>query len=272
MSTNLTLLCEKLEQQWQEIDILITYAKENRETNEDLYNALCRSVSILVVSHLEGFTKDLVKNIIYDLSDKLQFSEMPLAVKHTYCRKYIGTRNEKNKSFYNNMALKLIEKFEEINIEIDYESFLFEDNKNPKPSIIQKLFKNFGIDDIFQYLCKSQLDDVFSFTKSELKEQFEELKSYIIPNINTFPYSVSLEKYSLNSTNCSEKRTLWQTFLDDVNYKRHDIVHGNNFDSADDINELEETKLKIMILQFGLITILANYIVSKSNQPMIEEE
>lgn len=264
MSTNLTLLFEKLEKQWQEVDILIEHAKLNRESNEELYNALCRSISILVVSHLEGFTKDLVKNIIYDLSDGLHFKEMPEAIKRTYCSKYIGFKNDNNKNGYDKTIIKLIDKFEEIDITIEHEIFLFADNKNPKPSIIEKLFKNFGINDIFKYLCKSKLDESFSSTRSELKELLEEIKLYMVTHIMTFPYTISLDEYNLDSTTCNETRTLWQTFLDDINHKRHNIVHGNNFENADDINELEKTKIKIMILQFGLITILAHNVVEKA--------
>jgi len=84
MSTNLVTLLEKLDRQWKEVDQLIDNAKENRANNEDLYNALCRSISILIVSHLEGFTKELVKNIIFDLSEGFSFREMPSAIKKTY--------------------------------------------------------------------------------------------------------------------------------------------------------------------------------------------
>ena len=267
MSTNLVTLLEKLDRQWKELDQLIDNAKENRANNEDLYNALCRSISILIVSHLEGFTKELVKNIIFDLSEGFSFREMPIAIKKTYCCKYIGVKNDHNKGSYDKIIAKLLEKFDEINIRIEDESFLFVDNKNPKPSIIEKLFKNFGINNIFKYLDTSKLDDAFSSTTSELSELLEELKIYITSHIQTFPYTFELESYGLDSTNNIQgTRTLWQSFLDEINKKRHNIVHGNNFENADDINELEKAKMKIMILQFGLIIVLAFNVIDKADR------
>lgn len=55
MSQNyINLLINDLEGRWNEITILLASAEDHIETNIDLHDAICRSVTVLMVANLEG--------------------------------------------------------------------------------------------------------------------------------------------------------------------------------------------------------------------------
>jgi len=130
MATFLNDYIHGVDEKWQEIDILINNAKRIEDNDENLYNAICRSITVLLVAHLEGFAKDLVKNVIRDLNQYCDFSALPAAIKRTYCTKYLGNNYEKNRNYEKYMS-KLIEKFEQTNCRISDEPFFYSKNKNP---------------------------------------------------------------------------------------------------------------------------------------------
>lgn len=65
--TFINFLLNELDSRWNEISILLKTAKDYEKTNQVLHDAICRSVSVLMVAHFEGFYKDLIKNIIEDI-------------------------------------------------------------------------------------------------------------------------------------------------------------------------------------------------------------
>lgn len=90
MSTFLKEYLNQLEEQWTEVDVLITAASKCEENDKELFNAMCRSTSVLIVAHMEGFIKDLTKNLIRDLNANKEFSELPKAIQITSCKGYLG--------------------------------------------------------------------------------------------------------------------------------------------------------------------------------------
>ena len=262
MSTFLHDFVNQIDEKWSEVDLLISKAKEVQEENQSLYNALCRSVTVLIVAHLEGFTQDLVKSIVHDLNRELSFDQLPTAIKRTYCFNYLGRNFGSNDKKFEQKISKLIDKFDEVNCEISQEPFLSAVNRNPNPEIIHTIFKNFGIEDVFALLHESDLDNVFSDTISVTKAKIEILKNEIKDEILSFPYTFDKSKYNLVKS-AYQQNTMWQEFLDQINQKRHLVAHGSEFENLDDAAELEERKAKVVLLQFGLIGILSNVIVSK---------
>ena len=78
MSQNyLNLLINELEDRWDEVTILLEEAEKNQNVNVKLHDAICRSVSVLMVSNLEGFYKDLIKSFINDINDNNTFDQLP---------------------------------------------------------------------------------------------------------------------------------------------------------------------------------------------------
>ncbi len=256
MPTFLNDYIHGLDEKWQEIDILIETAKTIEDSDENLYNAICRSITVLLVAHLEGFAKDLVKNVIRDLNQYCDFSTLPIAIKRTYCKKYLGNNYGKNRNYENYMA-KLIEKFEQTNCHISDEPFFYSKNRNPNPNVILNIFNNFGITNIFHHLNCSNIEGMFSWSNSDIQSSADELRLYILDGTTNFPYSVTINQYGFEKKAIRTK-TIWEEFLEQINQKRHSIAHGNVFENAETIIELELTKSKILLIQFAFIAILAS--------------
>ncbi|WNZ57370.1 MAE_28990/MAE_18760 family HEPN-like nuclease [Microbulbifer sp. MKSA007] len=263
MSTYLLDFVEQLDEKWKEVDTLLNEAKKHEESNSELYNALCRSITVLIVAHLEGFTKDLVKAIVRDVNQELAFGNLSIAMQRTYCRKYLGEQHEVNGN-YESKLKKLIEKFCEVGGKISHEPFLKSSNKNPKPDVIKTIFENFGVNDVFTKLHKSTLDEVFSESDKELENKISVSKQYLKASTNNFPYPCTKEALGIQtSKNKSKERTLWQVFLDEINQKRHEVAHGNDFENGESVNVLESRKNKIVYLQLGLVQLIASTISDK---------
>jgi len=258
MSTFLLDFTEALNSNWEEIDVLLDTAEPVKDSNISLYNVLCRSATVLMIAHFEGFTKDLIKSLIRDINDNCVFSEIPIAIKRTYCKKYIGNNVDKSDKKYNEKINKLIEKFNDIGGDISYEPFLFPVNKNPNAYILNTIFKNAGIDNIFSCLHESDLEQVFfSDSINDLNSNLESIKLAVKNIVSSYPYCIEDEKYGLNKKSCPNN-TIWEVFIEEINKKRHAIAHGNEFNNSDDINELKKRKIKIMLLQQLLILIIVH--------------
>ncbi len=238
----------KLEEQWTEVDILIEQAKVSQDSNLELYNVICRSVSILVVAHMEGFIKGLAKNIVHDLNDNVTFEYLPKAVKKTYCKKYLGFDQAISKN-YNGLLDEMCAEFSQYNdFKISYEPFLFDKNRNPKPDSIKSVLTRFGIADIFQNLNKSYFDGCFESRRKTIN-YLNKIKKVTSLSTLSFPYRASNSKFKLNKSKYNGARTLWQAYLDDLNSMRHKIVHGNSFDNLVSIEQLVDDKNKAHLLQ-----------------------
>ncbi|XOF33261.1 MAG: MAE_28990/MAE_18760 family HEPN-like nuclease [Candidatus Electrothrix sp. YB6] len=261
MATFLSEFLDQLDEKWQEIDILLGEAKKQEDLNYDLYNALCRSITVLLVAHLEGFTKELVRSVSQDLNKNCSFSELPQKIQNTYCIKYIGNPPDKRSHSYWKKVKNLSEKFSELEANISFEPFLTTTNKNPKPDTIKLIFSGFGVENVFSCLHDSELDNVFSGTNRELKESIDKERSILKKSLVVFPYSCQESRLNLKeSTIKVARRTLWQEFLDEINRKRHEVAHGNDFDNTESVDVLETRKDKVVFLQLGLIELLASVI------------
>lgn len=254
MATFIADYLDTVDLQWKEVDILVEEATRVQETNEELYNALCRSITVLIVAHMEGFIKGAVKNIINDYAS-LKFIELPPSLKRTYCKKYLGF-DEKALSNYQSTMQNLIEDLEKSeDFRISYEPFIFERNKNPKPDAIENIASRFGVNDIFKNLHNSRFDRIFEMSSPQIKKTIELTAALLKKRICNFPYKIRKNAYFTKPTKYNG-RTLWQTFLDDLNQQRHKIAHGNDFNNSTDINSLISLKDKVRVLQYSFLTII----------------
>jgi hypothetical protein len=264
MSTSLFEFINQTDKNWKEVDLLLKEA-ERQKKNENLRNAICRSVTILIITHLEGFIKGLVKSIVSDLNQNCNFEELPLPIQRTYCIKYVGDQP----SFEKKIKM-LMEKFCSMGGKITPDPFFFPENKNPKPEIFTDVFSKFGISKVFSHLHESDLDDAFAKTNKELEKFVKSQRSHIIKFTKSFPYNCLLSRIKLDKSSSKNKhnKTLWEEFLNDANMKRHKVVHGNEFINSDSVQALKERKLKAICFQYGLVELMAGHI-SKSLQSNI---
>lgn len=260
MATFLHEFVNDIQRKWKEIDILIGEAKVNININENLYNALCRSITVLSVAHFEGFVKDCLKSLINDLNRNMHFCDLPLSIKRTYCKKYLGSGLQNEDKLYYRRMDSLIKKFDEADAAISYEPFYFPTNKNPNPHILKTVLTNLGVNDIYSYLHESDFEIIFSSEYKEIYEKFNHLKLHTLAGTCIFPYTFADDIYNLKHKNIKNAKTLWEEFIDEFNMKRHDVAHGNNFDNSLDINDLEVNKLKIMIIELCFIIVICSFI------------
>lgn len=259
MTTFLFEFINQTDEHWKEVDLLLKEA-DRQESNDNLRNAICRSVTILIITHLEGFIKGLVNSVVYDLNQNCDFKELPFPIQRTYCAKYVG-----DQSSFESKVKMLVGKFCSIGGKITPDPFFFPDNKNPKPEIFTKVFLKFGINKVFSHLHESELDNAFSKTNKELQKLVKSQRSHIIKSTKSFPYSCLLSRIKLDKSSCknNSSKPLWEEFLSDANRKRHKVVHGNEFINSVSIQELKERKLKAICFQYGLVELIAGHI-SKS--------
>ena len=262
MATFLSDFVEQLDDRWKEVELLINKAEEVEDSEPDLYTALSRSVCVLVVAHLEGFTKDLVKAVIHDVNANLNFNQLSKQIKRTYVKRYLPSSDIStsfNKNYY---MSELINKFDDTQCKISHEPFLKGDNKNPKPDVIKAIFSNFGITDVFAHIKESDLDDIFSGTPVlEIVEATRLAIEIALEDLTSFPYQSKQDVFKLEkSPRQKNESTLCQTFIDEINQKRHEVAHGNVFNNSESVRSLRNRKASIQYLQIILV-----YLISTTN-------
>ncbi|MED4265962.1 MAE_28990/MAE_18760 family HEPN-like nuclease [Priestia megaterium] len=253
------------EERWKEIDLLIDEINSNKE-DEEIYNVLCRSTIVLMVAHLEGYVKEAASALIDDLKYNVSFSELPTPIKKTYVSSFLNIDSQ-TKSDQQRIK-KLMDEFEKLNAEIAVNPFLFEQNKNPSPSIVEKVMSNFGVNNFFGNIHESKLDDVFKNDLSETIKLLEELRTYTLNAVKHFPYNIDIGVFNIRERKDRIKRdhSLWVTFLDELLQKRHSIAHGSNFTNDLSDSLLSDFRNKAQILQYAIALVLFNAGLKKEKQ------
>ncbi|MCE0799584.1 hypothetical protein LVQ77_04600 [Buttiauxella sp. S04-F03] len=225
-------------------------------SNSELYNALCRSITILIVAHMEGFLKGAVKNIISDYNS-VKFKNLPNAVKITYCKKHLGFDESAFANYHERIRHLIADLETSSDFKISHEAFTFDKNRNPKPDSLDSIASRFGVSDIFKNLNESLFDEVFSMTSTRIKKALPIVSKRIKRKLSKFPYQFEKNPYGTEPVKY-RGRSMWQTFLDDLNMKRHTIAHGNDFQNSLYINTLIDLKDKVMILQLSFLLIICS--------------
>lgn len=246
-----SIFLSELEERWKEIDLLIEEVKAPKE--EDHVNVLCRSAVVLLVAHLEGFIKEAASVVIKDINHHLDFSDIPKSIQKTFVALFLDSEK-----IDNNKQKRLLEEFRKLNAKLVVDPFLFEQNKNPSPTIIEKILFNFGVTDFFSLINKSRLDIVFENNHTETEELLKELRKFAHQALVEYPYSIDLDIFdiSIKSEKMKRKDSLWITFLDELLRLRHSIAHGSTFSNEITVNDLIDYKKKVLILQYGIVLVL----------------
>lgn len=253
------------EERWKEIDLLIEQINLNIK-NEDIYNVLCRSTVVLMVAHLEGYVKEAAAALIDDLKSNVKFAEVPTSIKKTYVSSFLNIDTQLKSD--QQRIKKLMEEFEKLNAEITVSPFLFEQNKNPSPSIVEKIMVKFGVNNFFGNIHESRLDDVFKNDLSQTSELLKELRTYTLEAVKYYPYNIDLGLFNITDRKGKLKKdsSMWVTFLDELLQKRHSIAHGSNFANELSDTLLSDFKNKAQILQYAIALVLFNAGLKKEKQ------
>lgn len=255
----INFLLSELDSRWSEVSILLETANEYEQKNQVLHDAICRSVSVLMVAHFEGFYKDLIKNIIEDLKVNIEFCDLSNSIQRNYCSIFIDSQSSSQAQ--HRIIELLIGKFKEVNVRISYEPFLFSRNENPKPQIIETLFENIGIKKIFEILESSDYENVFQEENSSIEKRIEELTQILDSYSFSFPYKYEKSYFDMKpiSNKKTNKRTFWEEFLDEINRRRHGIAHGSDLGNSHSVEELILTKNKLRCLELALLHVVIEF-------------
>lgn len=248
---------ENVEARFSEIDTLLELAK-NFKSDSNKYSALCRSAHVLLVSHVEGIYKDIVKDIIDDLNNHTRFDSIPLSIFRTFSLDFTNSKSDDN--FNESLKNKLWLVCKDYKTQLTHHPFLRVDNKNPTAKILEEILKKFGEKNFFHSLSKSKLEIVFENNiKASLKE-LERIKKYIKNNTYNYPYTVDKSYYTSSEIKINQKKIkgLFEEFLDEFLKDRHSIVHGHVLKNPTDHFEILDSKIKIEILIYTFIICLCS--------------
>ena len=259
MNTSVHELVSSIDQRWQEVKILIDQASKEQDRNPDLYDALCRATVVLIVAHLEGFIKAIARAILLDINDFSSFKQSPSSLKRTFCKKFTGVEAESNRKIDS-----LIEMLDSLETKFVVDPFLIEssygNNKNPSPTVIERVCANFGINNVFGWLDGSKLDIVFNGITSEIEALLDELISHTSTCTKSYPYSLDVSLFSISkpSSKSKSKVTFWVTFLDELMRNRNDIAHGSLLTNRLSVGELTDFRNKVAVLKYALVLVLCH--------------
>lgn len=254
---------ELIENRFKEIDTLLNLAKKNI-TDSTTYSTLCRSAHVLLVSHVEGIYKDIVRDTIDDLNRNTDFITIKRTIFKTHSLHFIQNREHskfsennkfsENEKFTEVVKDRLWEAFKNNKTALILEPFLRIDNKNPTPKILEEILKKFGENSFFNSLKDSRLEIVFENDfKSSIRE-LNRIKKYLKKGVQNFPYNLDKSYfYSSDLTKSKKEKGLFEEFLNEFLSDRHKIVHGQTLDNPKNDKEIEISKLKIEILIYAFI-------------------
>lgn len=270
MSTFVNYLVTSIEDQWKEVDVLIEKSAEERDKNSILYNALCRASVVLIVAHLEGFTKEVAKAILDDANQFSSFRKAPYPIQETFCRTFITGENKGDSK----RTKELIDLLCGLETKISLEPFLIEsergNNKNPSPRVIDKICANFGVSHFFSRIENSQLDIIFSGVRSDTEALLRKLMHHASVGTETYPYSMDVSEFGIDTLEARGRgrrvNTFWMTFLDQLLEIRNGIAHGSSITNSLSVEELIDFRNKVAVLQHALVLVLCHEALPKDER------
>ena len=244
------------DERWNEVELLIHMA-EQMEDEEFKHQVLCRTTIVLIVANFEGFLNEIIRCLIKDINANQFFRFTSSRMKKTYCTQFFGDERGNEKKI-----TKLIGKFDELDALYDIEPFLYENNKNPKASVIEKLFNEISNKEFFAYLTECDLEEVFENEMSVTNGYVNKLKNAALSGTDNFPYQLELDGLGFNlDKKKAPADCLWKLFMNETLKARHTVAHGISQDNTMSLLEIKKTKEKIKILELSFaILILQNSI------------
>lgn len=250
MSTFASDFVDKFDARWDEVSILIRMAEELGE-NDEKYSILCRAAIVLIVANLEGFLQETIKCLVADINNNNAFLITSEKMKRTFCGQFIDVEKGNEKKI-----TKMIELFEQCGVQYTLEPFLYENNKNPKASVIDKYFQEVGGKNFWGYITDCNIEKVFENDTDIVQNILDALKNNLIMGVKEFPYHIDISSvgYNLDNPKVSDE-CLWKVFLNQTLKVRHDVAHGISQDNAMSLDEIKNTsdKIKILELTFAIL-------------------
>jgi hypothetical protein len=232
-----------------EFDLIVQEAQKHLTSNTPLHDALCRSAHILLIAHFEGYVKQIVKDCLDDVNSYSSFKQSKLHLKKKLCENFIPVL-ENNRSNHKKI-FELIEILDPLETKFKKEYFLHADNKNPKATVLDRIVKNFGVENFFNKVKQSKLDQVFSNTLDENIKLCDKFGNLLNKWTVQYPYNIDFKFLEIDQSKKTNDN-LWDTFLNNILQQRHNIAHGTLTENSLSCKELQENKIKVQILIYAL--------------------
>lgn len=265
MSVYFTESLVQFQWRWREIETLSKLASKNKK-DENVYNSICRAIIVLMVAHFEGTIRDTAKAIIDDFNTHSKFSKLPDAMKRVFCKELVEGFNESGSKELEQRTQKAIALFDTLSPQIALEPYLRE-GKNPSPSIIERVGRNFGIKNFFKILDQSDFDVVFINEKRKIGQFKRRLKEYLNKATDRYPYDVNPKKFRLGQNPKPASPTMWEDFVNNLLLIRHGIAHGSNTENLKSISDIIEIGTKLEILEYAFMHVMCLQISGSGEKP-----
>lgn len=254
MNTFASDFIDNFDVRWDEVNTLISMAQGLDDADRE-YCALCRATIVLIVANFEGFIYEVMRCFINDINSNNAFSLTSEKMKMTYCTQFISSDKGNERRIK-----RLVDVFNELDTKYAIEPFLYENNKNPKATVIEKYFEEVGGKNFWRYISECEIDKVFENDSSIGERLIEEMKNVLKNGTMEFPYQLNCENIGFNMTsNSSGSESLWKVFLNQTLKARNDVAHGISLDNTMPLSEiiLTEEKVKILELSFAILMLKA---------------
>lgn len=251
MSTFASDFIDNFNKRWDEMLTLFTMAEELGERDKK-YNVLCRAAIVLIVANLEGFLQETLKCLIFDINKNNAFSTSSEKMKRTFFRQFVDSEKGNGKKLD-----KLVSSLGHLNVKYDITPFLYENNKNPKASVIDKYFEEIGGKNFWGYITACDIEQVFEDDSEKTKNIIDTIQEKLVSGIESFPYTIDISAmgYNLKNEKVSDE-CLWKVFLDQTLLARHGVAHGISFDNTMSLDQIKITKRKVEILELTFASLV----------------
>lgn len=240
-----------------EMRTLVGKAHYYKEKDEGLYDALCRSASVLLVSHIEGFLNDLVSSICIDLNYFVNdFALMPESIKRYFVYKLSFFEGVPSKDIDKRVRV-LMEFFEENSVPVNFGLVAAgeQSGRNPSVKSIDKYFEPIGINKIVSSLHTDFYQRAFEGSTSATYRLLRECKANR-SRVFSWPYSGFPEgefKMPPRKGDPYAGSSLWVTFIEEILKRRHKIAHGSTMENNESSVSLERDIAKAEAMMTGLM-------------------
>lgn len=257
MTTYLFALSESFSSRLDEISAIVRRAESAFEKDQELYDILCRAGSVLIVSGLEAFLKDINEAIQSDINANIEtFSKMPDGMKREFAHK-IAYLEGASDADIQKKSKQITSFFSSNSVKIDLGAFPYKENvnRNPSANVVDLAFNKYGIKSILYCLHKSKFEAIFDGDPSSnmlLRRHIKRMRA----TLYQFPYKALPAAFTLidwkGKKGDPAPNSLWHEFLGHILRRRHGVVHADTRNNPTAWESLRVDVEKLEILFAGI--------------------
>lgn len=251
MSTFASDWISEVKQRESEVRLLVDHARQHVVSNKDLFDALCRSSTVMLYAHFEGALKSAIRSYAADINRNGGYALAKGGIKKIYLASLLGQSGKDADSKESNDRRQRLDAVLAPlqGVEVDL-SDVWSGNKNPTAETYRLVCQKFGFQDIFRQLEGSELEEVmFSGTPVEKQQKLQDLESNFISTTSSYPYMIDWSLVGKRVNLQKSKSTIYQDFLNNTMKPRHDIAHGDALTSLLNADEIEDALIKLKALK-----------------------